>query len=167
MSEGSIRQQVEHFYARQMKYLDRGQTAEWARTFTPDGVFAADGHPEPQQGRAVIEAKAAAMKEQLAEQGIQRRHWLGMVDVTENTDSELSAHCYALVIGTPRGGQPVIQFSCTCEDVLVRDGDSFLVKHRQVRRDDLGMAGAVNGSHALHATPAASLPVSPGQTSKP
>ncbi|MFD1046811.1 nuclear transport factor 2 family protein, partial [Kibdelosporangium lantanae] len=38
-------QEVQHFYARQMRALDEGQVADWARTFEQDGVFDANGLP--------------------------------------------------------------------------------------------------------------------------
>jgi len=47
------------------------------------------------------------------------------------------ARCYALVVATHLGGTPALHRSTVCEDVLVRDGDAWLVRHRQVSRDDL------------------------------
>ena len=75
-------QQVQGFYADQMQLLDRGAAEEWAQTFTEDGVFAANAHPEPTRGRAAIAAAARTTSDDLAAKGVRRRHWLGMVQVT-------------------------------------------------------------------------------------
>ena len=60
-----------------------------------------------------------------------------MVQVDENPDGTVTASSYAIVLSTPRGGHTVVDLSCTCEDLLIRDGDGFQVKRRQVHRDDL------------------------------
>ncbi|GAA0962219.1 nuclear transport factor 2 family protein [Virgisporangium aurantiacum] len=131
-------QEVQQFYADQMRLLDGGAVAEWARTFTEDGVFAANALPEPIRGRAAIEAGARAAAEELARSGVRRRHWLGMVSVRPGTDdASLSVHSYALVLATPRGGKPTVHASTSCVDDLVRDGAGWLVRHRRVTRDDL------------------------------
>lgn len=132
-----VYEQVQRFYARQMRCLDEGKVTEWAATFTAEGVFAANAHPAPARGREAIEAGARKAAEQLAADGIQRRHWLGMLDVVDQPDGTLAAHSYALIISTPAGGQARVHLSTTCDDVLVRDGDRLLVRSRQVRRDDL------------------------------
>ncbi|MBW5424961.1 nuclear transport factor 2 family protein [Streptomyces sp. BG9H] len=129
--------QVQQFYAQQMQLLDSGRVREWAETFTEGGVFAANAHPEPAAGRAAITAAAQQATDAYAAQGIQRRHWLGMVAVEEREAGTVSARCYALVIETPRGGQAVIKASTLCEDLLVREGDALLVRDRRVTRDDL------------------------------
>ncbi|MGW0534438.1 nuclear transport factor 2 family protein [Streptomyces sp. NPDC003032] len=134
---GALYHQIQQFYARQMQLLDDGRAEEWARTFTEDGVFAANAHPEPAVGRAGIHASAAKAAEEYRAKGVQRRHWLGMVSVEPSADGSVSARCYALVIETPRGGQAAIRVSTLCEDRLVRDGANWLVEHRQVTRDDL------------------------------
>ena len=137
MSQGMLYQEVQQFYARQMRYLDEGAVAQWAETFEVDGVFAANAHPEPYRGRDTIEAGARKAAEQLAADGIQRRHWLGMLDVDEQPDGTILARTYALILSTPKGGQAGVHLSTTCEDVLVRDGATLLVRNRQVYRDDM------------------------------
>lgn len=138
--EATVYPQIHHFYARQMRLLDEGRTAEWAATFEADGVFDANGHPEPIRGREMIESGARKASEQLAADGVQRRHWLGMLEVAERPDGTLYAQTYALILSTPKGGEPSVHMSTTCADVLVRDGESLLVRHRTVRRDDLDPA---------------------------
>ncbi|WP_328786212.1 MULTISPECIES: nuclear transport factor 2 family protein [unclassified Streptomyces] len=137
-AQGSVLyQEVLHFYARQMRHLDEGRVTEWAETFTENGVFAANAHPLPQTGRAAIEQGAAEAVQRLAEQGVQRRHWLGMLQVTPNVDGSVTALSYAQVLATAQGGRTALELSCSCEDLLVREGDRLLVRRRQVYRDDL------------------------------
>lgn len=132
-----LRAEVEDFYARQMQLLDQGRAEEWAATFTPDGVFGANAFPEPTVGRDALTAAARDTRAGLDAQGMVHRHWLGMVTADPAGDDTVVARCYALVIATPKGGQPVIHRSTVCEDELQRSGDGFLVRHRWVTRDDL------------------------------
>nr|AEM44306.1 hydroxylacyl-CoA dehydrogenase [uncultured bacterium] len=129
--------QIQQFYAHQMQLLDDGRAEDWALTFTEDGVFAANAHPEPAAGRAVISAAARKATDEYAANGVQRRHWLGMVSVEQRGEDEVFARCYALVIETPRGGQAALRVSTRCDDRLVRQDGRWLVKNRQVTRDDL------------------------------
>ncbi|MFH8409712.1 nuclear transport factor 2 family protein [Streptomyces sp. NPDC018019] len=130
-------QEIQQFYAQQMHLLDDGRVAEWAETFTPDGVFAANAQPAPAVGRAAITEAAAKATEAYRAAGVQRRHWLGMVAVTGGTGDTVTARCYALVIETPRGGRPEIKASTLCEDELVRAGSTWQVRDRRITRDDL------------------------------
>ncbi|WP_211222340.1 nuclear transport factor 2 family protein [Actinokineospora enzanensis] len=136
-TSADLYQEVQHFYGRQMRYLDDNHIEAWAATFTEDGVFSANAHPEPQVGRDNIVAGARKAAAALAEQGIQRRHWLGMVEVAEAADGTVVARSYALVYNTPRGGQAAVHLSCSCEDVLVREDGELKVRTRRVTRDDL------------------------------
>ncbi len=133
----SLRARIDHFYARQMHALDDNRPAEWAATFTDDGVFAVKGQPEPTRGRAALTAAAAAVRDQLAADGVMHRHWLGMLSVDPRSDGTVLARFYALVIATPRDGAPCLHRSTCCADVLVGDGEGWLVRERQVERDDL------------------------------
>jgi 3-phenylpropionate/cinnamic acid dioxygenase small subunit len=130
--------QVQRFYARQMQLLDDGAAEEWADTFTADGVFAANAAPAPVKGRENIAAAARSTTERLQADGIVRRHWLGMLDVRREAGDLLSVRSYALIVETPKGGQAGVRMSTLCEDVLVREGDDWLVRERKVSRDDLG-----------------------------
>ncbi|MDI5967327.1 nuclear transport factor 2 family protein [Streptomyces sp. SL13] len=130
--------EIQQFYAHQMHLLDGGDADAWAQTFTPDGVFAANAHPQPAVGRETIRAAASKVKAQHAEEGLQVRHWLGMMDITEQPDGSVLARTYALIINTPRGGQAAVSLSTTCDDLLVRDENgAWLVADRKVVRDDL------------------------------
>jgi SnoaL-like domain len=133
-----LHSRVQLFYAEQMQLLDAGANDAWAATFAEDGVFAANGLPAPVRGRQNIAAAARATAAQLAAAGIAHRHWLGMLTVRPDTDGVVRTKCYALVIEIPRGGSATIHRSTICADVLVPAGDSWLVRHRSVTRDDLG-----------------------------
>lgn len=136
-SDAELYQQVQQFYARQMQLLDDGKVEDWADTFTPDGVFAANAHPRPTSGREAITAAARAAHEQLAAQGIRRRHWLGMVAVDRGDGARVTARCYALVFEIPRGGQAALRLSTLCQDQLELGDQGWQVAHRVVTRDDL------------------------------
>lgn len=136
-STESLRTQVESFYARQMQLLDASLTAEWAATFTEDGVFATNVRPEAAVGRSVIATAAAKARAELTAAGLQHRHWLGMLVVDARPDGTVSAKSYALVIETPRGGSPTLKHSTKCDDVLVSVDGEWLVKHRMISRDDI------------------------------
>ncbi|AHI01186.1 nuclear transport factor 2 family protein [Kutzneria viridogrisea] len=130
-------QEIQHFYARQMQQLDAGEAEAWAATFTEDGVFEANAHPEPSMGRAVISAAVRQAHAKLTEAQEVRRHWLGMLTIDRGEDDTLFVRSYALIVATKKGGTPSIAFSTLCEDTLVQDGGSWLVKYRKVTRDDL------------------------------
>jgi hypothetical protein len=129
--------EIQQFYAHQMQLLDEARTREWADTFTDDGVFAANAHPEPVCGRQAITAAATKARTALTAAGLQHRHWLGMLDARTTEDGGIIAHSYALVVETARGGTPALKHSTHCKDLLVHDGGQWLVRHRQITRDDL------------------------------
>lgn len=136
--DAAVHHRVQQFYAEQMQLLDRGEAEPWARTFTEDGVFGTSVDPEPARGRAAIAAGAAEATARLAADGVVHRHWLGMLHLRPAADGGLHARSYALVIRTPKGGEPVVWRSCVCEDLLVpTDGGGWLVRERHVHRDDL------------------------------
>ncbi len=140
MTAAQLHSEIQLFYAMQMQLLDSGNCEAWARTFTEDGVFAANAYPEPVAGRSDILAAASRSQEALARDGIRHRHWLGMLSVEPAGQAGVRATSYALVIETPRGGQPRLRHSTVCADELVRGEAGWLVRRRQVSRDDLGAA---------------------------
>ncbi|MCI3275058.1 nuclear transport factor 2 family protein [Streptomyces cylindrosporus] len=132
----SLNAEVQQFYARHMHLLDSGRAEEWARTFTEDAVFAPEHRPEPVVGRAALTAAVRAAYEGLVAAAEVRRHWHGMVAVEPQQDGSLHVRCYALIVGTTVGADPVLKMSCVCEDVLVRGQDGELkVRERRVTKD--------------------------------
>jgi 3-phenylpropionate/cinnamic acid dioxygenase small subunit len=134
---GDLYLEVQQFYAWQMRLLDDGLTAQWAQTFTEDGVFDANGHPHPVQGRDKIAAGALASRKALDASDVRHRHWLGMITVIEQDDGDLLVRSYATVLEIPLGGSASLKFSTVCEDLLVRVDGVLKIKDRQVVRDDL------------------------------
>jgi hypothetical protein len=127
---------IQQFYASQMHLLDEGRARQWAETFAPEGVFAANAQPEPVRGRAAIAAAAARTAAGLAADGVQRRHWIGMLDAAADGD-KVRVRSYALIFETPAGGAPSLRMSTLCIDTLIPEADSWLVLERVVTRDDL------------------------------
>ena len=130
-------QDIQQFYAQQMQALDEGETGQWAATFTADGEFAAGGMPEPVRGRAAIEAGARDVAAAFEASGTRRRHWLGMLAVTQGPGDSVRARAYALVLEIPPGGEVIARRSTVCDDELVPADGGWLVRRRQVTRDGL------------------------------
>lgn len=129
--------EVNQFYARQMYLLDCGRVEEWVQTFTEDGVFDPPSAPEPIQGRDRLIVGARRAVAELAGTGEQRRHLLLSIDVEQQAGETLQIRSYAQVIGTPRGGDPVLRLICVTHDLLVREGRALKVRHRRVTRDGM------------------------------
>ncbi|MFB4308140.1 nuclear transport factor 2 family protein [Actinomadura sp. GTD37] len=136
IAPAELRAAIDDFYAWHMQLLDAGRVEEWADAFTPDGVFDAQGHPEPVRGRDEIRSASQAVAGRLAEAGIVRRHWLGMSRIVPE-DGNVRVRSYALVFQSSKENGTVLHASTTCEDVLVPDGDSWLIRERVVRVDGM------------------------------
>ena len=130
-------QQIQQFYALQMQMLNAGSVDAWADSFTEDGVFTANAHPEPTRGRAAIRAAAQRTADDLVAGQLIRRHWLGMLAMTPQDDGTVFVRSYAQVLETARGETTKLLMSTVCEDVLVREGSWWLVRDRRVSRDDI------------------------------
>lgn len=131
--DAQLQASVQQFYATHMQLLDDGRIEEWASYFTPEGTFAVGGIPMPARGREEIVAGASRTVEQLTAQGITRRHWLSMSAIRP-LDGEVRVRSYALVFQVTAEGA-ALRSSTTCEDVLVPNSASWLIKERIVRQD--------------------------------
>lgn len=131
MTASSLR--VQEFHARQMRALDDHRYAEFAATFTADGVF----HPAP--GAPVLRTPAG-IAEGLARlptaEPLRRRRWLGQPALSTGPEGELLAIASAFVVTVWPNGDQRIGPSCLVRDELVLDGDSILVRSRVVDHDD-------------------------------
>jgi hypothetical protein len=136
---GEVYHEVLQFYAQHMQLLDAGAAAEWAATFVEDCLMDLP-NLAPVHGRDALATTMAAAAARLQADGIQRRHWHGMVAVAPTANGELDVRCYALIFETPFGGQPLLRRTCVCHDVLVREQGRLLVRSRRVTRDDLNSA---------------------------
>jgi len=123
------------FYAQHMQLLDSGEAEEWAARFTPDGVFEQNVKPEPWQGRERIAQSMRKGVDRLAERGVVRRHWFGMVTAGRQDDGRVRTRYYAVVFETPPGGKASVYLSTTGEDVLTKSEDGWLVSYRYVTHD--------------------------------
>ncbi len=127
---------VQQFYARHMWLLDSGAGADWAATFTEDGVFAPPSAPQPIVGRAALAEGVREARQRLVDAGEQHRHVLVSLDVAPQADGAVEVRSYAQIIATPRDGQPRLHLMCVTHDVLVEQDGELLVAHRRVTRDD-------------------------------
>ncbi len=139
---GELHARVEGFYARHMQLLDSGRAEEWAAQFTEDAVFDVPTLPEPVRGREGLIASVREGRRRLAESGQRHRHWQGVIDVQRQDDGTLQVRAYTQVLAStvgegPEGGRSWLHRVCVCEDVLVVEGEAFLVRSRKVTRDDL------------------------------
>jgi 3-phenylpropionate/cinnamic acid dioxygenase small subunit len=138
--------QVEQFYAFQMQVIDDGDAAGWAATFVEDGVFTSNGMPEPVVGRDRLTAEAADTVARLSDAGTARRHIVSNVRIEQVSPDLLRVTSYVPVIDTT-DGVAVLRTSTVMRDELVRGATGWLVRHREVSRDDLlsGQAQASPG----------------------
>ena len=99
-------------------------------------MFAPEHRPEPVRGRTALAEGARRSYEALAATGEVRRHHHTMVAVDEpGADGSVRVRCYALIVGTPPGGETRVVMSCVCEDLLVREDGRLLVRDRRVTKD--------------------------------
>ncbi|WP_406191387.1 nuclear transport factor 2 family protein [Streptomyces griseus] len=129
--------EIQQFYARQAGLLDDGRAVEWARTFTEDGVFRDASRPQDALvGRRAIGTQAGAHHDRRVAEGVDVRHWLGMLDLRAEDDGSLRVRSYALTPSTGRDGSGLrISVSVVCHDRLVREDGRWYVADRTLRRD--------------------------------
>ncbi|NUT48843.1 MAG: nuclear transport factor 2 family protein [Saccharothrix sp.] len=125
---------IQRFYARHMHALDAGDVDAWADTLTEDVVFSHNGG-EPRRGRDVVAARMGEISDDLAERGVTRRHWVGMLDTRRRDGRTVDVRCYALVFETPRGGLLTLRTSTVCDDVLLRTDTGWLLDARRMSHD--------------------------------
>jgi hypothetical protein len=82
---------------------------------------------------ACVRQAAQETAKDLSAKGITRRHWLGMLDLDSRRDGSLFVRSYAQLWRLPGAARR----RCVCEDLLRHDGEQWLVRNRQVWRDDL------------------------------
>jgi 3-phenylpropionate/cinnamic acid dioxygenase small subunit len=128
---------ITRLYARQSRLIDGGEAAGWAATFTADGEFHSPSYPEPAVGTAALTAFAERFAAAGRDSGVVSRHVVTNVDVLPGeTDDEVTAHAYLQIIATPRGEDSRLVRLTTVTDRLVREGGSWRVARRDMRRDD-------------------------------
>ena len=138
----TLYQQVQAFYARQMRLMDDGEVEAWLDTFTEDAVIANNANPAPARGRELMRKVAHKIVAAARDAGVTHRHWLGMLTVDQPEPDRpdpdrLVTRFYALVVETPKGGTPRIWRSTNGSDVLLRHGAGWRVSERHVLHDDI------------------------------
>lgn len=127
---------VQLLYGRQSHAIDSGRAAEWAATFTGDGVFDSPSYPEPEVGTAALTAFAQRFSDSAADAQERRRHVITNLAIDRVTDDELTVDCYLQIVATPRGGDTrIVRFTAVHDRVVLRDG-RWLIANRTVSRDD-------------------------------
>nr|WCI13848.1 LaxC4 [Streptomyces setonensis] len=127
--------EIQDFYARHMQLIDDGKVDAWVDTFTADATISNNVAPRPAHGREEILTVVRRAQDQLEADGIQHRHWIGMLVVDRLDDTTVRAESYALLVATPRGGSPVLDRSTRCHDELVRVDDDWQIRSRRVHHD--------------------------------
>ncbi|MFB7354171.1 nuclear transport factor 2 family protein [Streptomyces gardneri] len=131
------RQSLLDFYARQMHAADGDDVDTYAGTFTEDTVFRSNALPGPVQGREKIREATRRQGDARRAAGVVRRHLLTSLAVTELADGALATRGYVLLVETAREGAPQAYLSTVMEDEVVAVDGGWLVRRRDVLRDDL------------------------------
>ncbi len=129
--------EITQFYAWHMALMDDREPDAWADAYTEDAVFEEPGRTDALRGREAIRASITKRTAELAEAGTVMRHWMSNLAVTPQPDGTLRAQYYSLAMRTPRGQRPDIFAHVVCRDVLVREGDHWLIRHRHIGIDAL------------------------------
>jgi len=129
--------EILQFLQLQLKILDRGDGEQYARTFTPDGVFQAADMPEPLVGREIL-VKSIERQTALHE-GLVLRHWVGQLTVEQIDADTVRAQSYVMVYVIPNStlldGDVHFRHHTLCDDELVRSDGTWLVRKRFVATD--------------------------------
>jgi 3-phenylpropionate/cinnamic acid dioxygenase small subunit len=135
LASAELYTEIQSFYARHMQLIDSGEVEAWVHGFAPDATISNNTKPQPAHGREAILTVIRRAQEELQEQGVQHRHWVGMLVVERVDDRTVHADSYALIIATERGGSPVVDRSTRCHDELVWTGDDWQIQLRRVHHD--------------------------------
>lgn len=128
---------VQLLYGRQSHSIDSGRSAEWAHTFTPDGVFDSPSYPEPEAGTAALTAFAQRFFDTAVDAQEKRRHVITDLAIEAVSDDELTVECYLQIMATPRGGETRLVRFTSVRDRLVRHDGQWRIQHRTVSRDNI------------------------------
>jgi len=127
---------IQLLYGRQSHAIDSGRAAEWAETFTANGVFDSPSYPEPEVGSDQLTAFAQRFFDSAIESNEKRRHVITNIAVNLVSVDELIVDCYLQIMATPRGGDTRLVRFTSVRDHVVRVDDRWRIQHRTVSRDD-------------------------------
>jgi SnoaL-like domain len=127
--------EIQNFYARHMALIDQGSVDAWVETFTEDATISNNTNPRPAHGREEIVSVIRRTQAALEAQGIQHRHWVGMMVLDQLDDATVQASSYAMIVATRKGGTPMVDRSTLCSDELVRVNGDWQIRSRKVKHD--------------------------------
>lgn len=125
---------VQQFYATQMRRLDSGDIGGYADTFTEDAEFAHTPGREPARTRPGIVADLTDFHRRFADDPMQRRHYVSMIELAPAESGGLASTAYCLVVKVRPGQQPAF-VSCVMHDVLIDAGGRLLTRSRHITYD--------------------------------
>jgi hypothetical protein len=121
-------------YARQSHFIDGGDAAGWAATFTEQGSFHSPTYGLTVTGWAELEKFAAESNGAAWERGDQLRHWLDQI-VIDLTPEGAQVQAYLLIVATSSQGSRIDR-SLRVADELAQVEGRWRVASRRVFRDD-------------------------------
>jgi len=131
---GTCYPRVQQFYATQMRLLDERDITGYASTFTEDAEFAHTPGRPPARTRSGIVEDLTDFHRRFADDPMQRRHWVNMIDLKPADGGGLVSTAYCLVVKVRPGKEPVF-VSCVMHDVLVDVEGQLLTRSRHITYD--------------------------------
>ncbi|WP_370964511.1 nuclear transport factor 2 family protein [Amycolatopsis sp. cg9] len=130
----TLHTRAQRFYAAQMQRLDERDIEGYAGTFTIDAEFSHTPGRPPSRTRAGIVEDLHEFHRRFADDPMQRRHWVGMIDLALAEDGSIGSTAYCLVVKV-RPGQPPEFVSTVVHDVLVEINGKLFTRSRHVSYD--------------------------------
>lgn len=134
LDSGTVYPRVQQFYAAQMRFLDERDTTGYADTFTEDAEFAHTPGRTPARTRPGIVEDLTNFNLRFADDPMQRRHYVNMIDLKAADDGGLVSTAYCLVVKVRPGKEPAF-VSCVMHDVLVEVEERLLTRSRHITYD--------------------------------
>lgn len=131
--DASLHTEVTWFYARQMHWIDNGDTGRWASTFTADAVFHLPARPRPMRGRAELVAGARAAAAASTAAGERRRHVVRLLGIARHPAGTVRVSSSVVVHADRDDGTSRVEQVCLCEDTLVRSDGQLRTSLRRIR----------------------------------
>ncbi|MFN0096801.1 MAG: nuclear transport factor 2 family protein [Dehalococcoidia bacterium] len=119
--------EIQQLYANYNHAIDFGRGAEWAATFTPDGVF--NSGQGTFTGTEQLQGFVAGFAAQL-----KARHWTNNL-VVDGDGAKASGACYLLLWRLQAGAAPSVLVSGVYHDELAKTADGWRFTSRRVAPD--------------------------------
>lgn len=134
LDPSTIYPRVQQFYAAQMQLLDERDFAGYAGTFTQDAEFAHTPGQPPARTRPGILESLTDFHRRFADDPMQRRHCVSMIDLKPADGGALGSTAYCLVVKVRPGEAPAF-VSCVMHDVLLEMEGRLLTRSRHITYD--------------------------------